>query len=568
MRILFRKLTDGANAAENIAAILCGYLSGSFCVQGFYPLACAAYMGFATARCAHIAAFSGIVLGILMHGAIHILPLLICAGLYLVWNAWKGDELKMTDRVLILSVACMTELVFNHSDMRSCLLTTVMCGVSIAAYLMMYNGISSVSTCLKRKRIASDEELLYISLFAGTAVLLLTPFSIGGFSAAISVCGALCMAGSGIRNTGGLYVSLIASLGAGYSYGDGSYSFAVAGVMCVSCMICALLGKGEKLRTVICFSVCSVLMGYIMSHSISIADTAAAAAIYICLPKKLVRSCGAYLSAEKRKKDSGLLRRIDALAKAAGGMSDVYETAELPYDGKLAIKQICAMSGLLESINDERQAKCSVNVDVGLACIPKANCAHTGDSVGRADTGGKTVVVLSDGMGSGLLAHNESAAAVESFLDMQRAGFNTYDSIDAVNRKLISGSENDFYATLDAVVTDRHSAIVTMVKMGAPPTFHLRDGKVTEISGESLPIGIIESVKPAVRKMQAKPGDIFILMSDGAQDALGKDVLAAIAENISTGKTSKENANILLDLASSDGVQDDMSIVCIRISDS
>ena len=88
---------------------------------------------------------------------------------------------------------------------------------------------------------------------------------------------------------------------------------------------------------------------------------------------------------------------------------------------------------------------------------------------------------------------------------------------------------------------------------------------MTELDGEALPIGIIESVSPSVKKLKVQVGDVFIIMTDGVQDVLSSDIYAGITEKAAQAHTPKELANALLDMAANESADDDMSIACVYI---
>ena len=119
------------------------------------------------------------------------------------------------------------------------------------------------------------------------------------------------------------------------------------------------------------------------------------------------------------------------------------------------------------------------------------------------------------------------------------------------------------YATLDAISIDLNTGVAELLKYGAPPSFLVRDGSVSRLSGDALPCGILAEAKPSVIRLKLKKNDRIVLCSDGVQDALPDGVDAAIrqmhAPNVQTGEH-------LLKLARSYGGTDDMTVMVIRVA--
>ena len=567
MQRLLRELLGKVNDARGIGALILGLLSGSFSVFGFFPFTCAVFTAFVMADGAEYMAACGAALGIMLRSEYTaFLPLGICILLCSLWKLWQAEKLKLIDRILILSVSELSVIFIRHATLKDCLLVPVMCIVSIISALVVYNGINSLRCCIKRKRLASESDLLSLSLFTCFSVFIMSPVHTEHIAVATVAAGCIAMICSCASDTYGLCVAVLTALGAGFNYGTSTFSVSAVGIISLTCVMCSIVKNYGKAAIAAMYLFISILLGFFVSKCMTLADCCLPAALFVCIPSKFIYMANAYISSGRdNKTDAAIKRRVKVLAKAALGINDALNMGSLSNDGQLAIRQLGAITGLLDSLDCDKKQNYPIKVDIGMACIPKSKCAHTGDSVGTAEANGRTVIAVSDGMGSGILAHNESSAAIESFIDMTKAGFNTCDSIDCVNRRLIARCENEFYATLDALVIDRLSCIATVVKMGAPPSFLVREGAVHDICGESLPLGIVETVIPSVKKIPIQPGDIFVILTDGVTDAMGKNLVASITDYATLDKTPGEIANSLLDIASYDGAQDDMSIVCVKV---
>lgn len=202
------------------------------------------------------------------------------------------------------------------------------------------------------------------------------------------------------------------------------------------------------------------------------------------------------------------------------------------------------------------------------ACVsrPKANSADCGDATGQKSlTGNRELYVLSDGMGSGSAAKEKSSEAVSLMMKLYEAGFERDSALECVNRLLISQSENDMYATLDALYVDLNTGDAEFIKFGAPPTFVLRNGYVHTVYSEALPAGILDEATPAVNTAILKRNDIVVLISDGVLDALGESIKSEILRCVGGANTVEEAASSLIDAAREYGENDDMTAYVIRL---
>jgi stage II sporulation protein E len=132
-----------------------------------------------------------------------------------------------------------------------------------------------------------------------------------------------------------------------------------------------------------------------------------------------------------------------------------------------------------------------------------------------------------------------------------------------VNRMLLAQNDTEMYATLDAVSIDLNTGETEILKYGAPPSFVIREGEVSVITGEALPCGILAEAKPSVIRMQLKRDDRIVLCSDGVQDVLPNGTEQAIRDiPFSEPKTGER----LLKLARSHGGTDDMTVMVIDVA--
>lgn len=208
----------------------------------------------------------------------------------------------------------------------------------------------------------------------------------------------------------------------------------------------------------------------------------------------------------------------------------------------------------------------ALDIRFGAAAATAPGSRVSGDCMGARELGdGRLLLVVSDGMGSGADAHRESAAAVALLGDLVSVGFDIGLALESVNRLLIARSGSEMYATLDAMLLDLKSGRTQFVKYGAPPSHILRDGKVMTLSCESLPVGILEEATPAVHLLVLQPGDIVVMMTDGAADVLGQELVALLCERVDVAASATEIAQEMVKLVLERTPQDDASIMVVKV---
>src|SRR5690606_37045752 len=73
----------------------------------------------------------------------------------------------------------------------------------------------------------------------------------------------------------------------------------------------------------------------------------------------------------------------------------------------------------------------------------------------------------------------------------------------------------------DVALIDMYTAKTTFLKIGSTPSFIKRGDDVFPISGNNLPIGILQEIDVDLIREQLYPGDTLIMMTDGIYDAPG-----------------------------------------------
>jgi len=126
--------------------------------------------------------------------------------------------------------------------------------------------------------------------------------------------------------------------------------------------------------------------------------------------------------------------------------------------------------------------------------------------------------ILSDGMGTGPRAALDGHMAVGIFEKLYCAGAGIDIALRCANSALAARTDNEALATFDALILDDSTGEAEFVKAGAYISYVLRDGSVSKIEGDTLPIGIFGEPQIYRRKVRLQKGDILVMASDGITD--------------------------------------------------
>lgn len=139
-------------------------------------------------------------------------------------------------------------------------------------------------------------------------------------------------------------------------------------------------------------------------------------------------------------------------------------------------------------------------------------------SFGKAKDG-SYMTIISDGMGSGPRAGQESKAAIELIEKLTFAGLSKKTAINTVNSIMsLKFAEDEKFSTLDLSSLDLYTGEIDFMKVGAVASFIKSGSKVEVIRSKSLPIGVLDKVDIDIISKKVKNGDIIIMLSDGVLD--------------------------------------------------
>lgn len=186
---------------------------------------------------------------------------------------------------------------------------------------------------------------------------------------------------------------------------------------------------------------------------------------------------------------------------------------------------------------------------------------------------GKYMMAISDGMGKGKKAYDESSVTIDILENMMEAKVDKEIVINTINNMLLLKSSEEIFSTLDLGIIDLKKGRLETIKMGACSTYISRENKdVDLISSSSLPVGILSEINLDRHNVKIKNGDFIIMVSDGIVDAgknndFGENWLIYFLKKLST-TNPKEIANQILDRALElqlGEVDDDMTVLVTKV---
>ena len=206
----------------------------------------------------------------------------------------------------------------------------------------------------------------------------------------------------------------------------------------------------------------------------------------------------------------------------------------------------------------------------GVAKIGKGCEKISGDNFSMLELpGGKQGVILSDGMGAGQAAFQESAMVVEVLEELLDAGFPTETALQMLNTAMVMGREEVRFSTIDMGQFDLYTGKCELAKAGASTTFIKYQDRVESVKSTSLPMGVMTKLEVDYVERQLQDGDMIIMVTDGVMDALPvgeQDFLMQMIVEGTQINNPKELAHHILEQVlqcSGEVPLDDMTVVVI-----
>lgn len=210
-------------------------------------------------------------------------------------------------------------------------------------------------------------------------------------------------------------------------------------------------------------------------------------------------------------------------------------------------------------------------MQVGSSKISKEDSEASGDcNLQMRLDDGKYILAISDGMGTGAKARENSKLVITRLKKLLQGGFEKEQSINLINSALSLKTKEDEFATLDMCVLDLYDGNLSFVKNGACNTYIKNKKNISIIKSEEMPIGTGLEVNLKEKIVPVSDGDIIVICSDGLVDSkedFKKDWVEEFLKNISTNNVQKISDMILAEAIDNNyGVAaDDITVIVAKI---
>ncbi|MGM9619061.1 MAG: SpoIIE family protein phosphatase [Oscillospiraceae bacterium] len=238
--------------------------------------------------------------------------------------------------------------------------------------------------------------------------------------------------------------------------------------------------------------------------------------------------------------------------------------------------QYIQLSDLLSRTAEELTAravgaarKAPLAYQVGSSLRPRRGQQVSGDSAAwfESDSGRMLYLLLSDGMGSGREAQQESATAVRLLERFLRADMPAEAALSTLSSAyFLRGEEGGGFTTIDLLALDLQTAEAVLYKYGAAPSYLRQGGQVRRITGGSLPAGLEkEGQSPDVTRLHLGRGAVLLLMSDGLLEREDDRWITALLEAWDGQNPQSLTALLLADSLEHGGENDDCAALALLL---
>lgn len=184
---------------------------------------------------------------------------------------------------------------------------------------------------------------------------------------------------------------------------------------------------------------------------------------------------------------------------------------------------------------------------------------------------GKFAIAVSDGMGKGEHAAQESHLAVTSVIKMLKAGLDAELVLKLLNAILMVDTGQERFSTMDLGILDPENGEMHFYKIGAAPTVIKRKDRVEVLTAPAVPMGVMEGCGIRSVSTIVRPGDQVIMMTDGILDSKREDMDMDWLKKV-LARIKSKNPQTVCDLIIREAAanyeereKDDMTVVSFRV---
>ena len=314
-----------------------------------------------------------------------------------------------------------------------------------------------------------------------------------------------------------------------------SGSPAIIGIFACAGMVAGFFQGLNRVVTGTCFAAVCLAFGLIKGYPelyISMYDPLLAALIFMLIPKKLIKKMELLFARIRRDQIYYELMAKDRMKKTLKGYLETFEKLSHLYGSNknanaVISMQFKAMAKVVRGMTEElyapvvpmMQPKNNYDIKVAVSSYAREGRVSGDSYICSALKDSEYMIALSDGMGKGQTAYDESALTITTLYNLIKAGFDVESALKTMNNLMMMKSDDEIFSTVDLGLFDRISGKIKLFKIGAAVTFIKRDGRVEMVRVSALPLGILDAVRLGHIELQTRKGDTIIIVSDGITDA-------------------------------------------------
>ena len=190
----------------------------------------------------------------------------------------------------------------------------------------------------------------------------------------------------------------------------------------------------------------------------------------------------------------------------------------------------------------------------------------SGDTAVSFESGdGYFYSLISDGMGSGELAHRTSLFTADFLSRILSSSCTKSTAFHLLNHMIRSKGE-ECSSTVDLFEFDTLSGEAVFFKCGAAPSYVKRDSSIFRIRSETAPLGLMKSIDAEKIRVEVKSGDYIIMLSDGVSQTPEDSIWLLELLGKPPKPDVRDYAEYILEAARVNSkILDDMSVAVARI---
>lgn len=211
----------------------------------------------------------------------------------------------------------------------------------------------------------------------------------------------------------------------------------------------------------------------------------------------------------------------------------------------------------------------SYYADCASATVAGDRSEVSGDTVSAFESeSGKFYALISDGMGRGEIARMTSEFVSEFLAKALNLGASKDTVLHLLNRAMRHGRE-ECSATVDLFELDLYSKEALFIKSGSAPSYIVRESSIFRIKSQTAPLGLMSSIDTEKIRVEVRPGDTVILLSDGISQSSDDApwLLELLSQPIKKDTPKLLADRILTTARARNTSKDDMSVLVVKIGE-